>query len=222
MKRQKLIWGASVVAAALGVSVAAVDQSHAAVITVANPGFEDPVLADGGFDGSGVPDWTTSPSPGRGTFNPTTTAYPSEAPEGDNIAFVASDNGQISQALTDTVSGDTTYTLEVEVGNRADIDMRGYQVQLLAGGNLLAQDDNSLAPAAGSFATATVSYTSAPSGDPNLGQPLEVRLIGLAGSGQVNFDHVRLSSDPVPEPGSLLILTAGSGLVLLARRRRRV
>jgi HpiC1 cyclase len=48
-----------------------------------NPGFEDNVLSDG--SSGPVP---TSWSGGGIAWNPTTTSYPSEAPEGQNVAAI--------------------------------------------------------------------------------------------------------------------------------------
>lgn len=168
--------------------VPAVPAASPAVITqiaINNAGFEDPVLADGGFN-SFVNDWTGS---GGGTFNPTATQLPGEASEGSNTHY---NNGVVpySQTLTETLAAGT-YTLRVDVGDRADTNFPGYQVQLgvdNGGFALLAEDNNSLVPSNG-FLTSTVSYD-AQAGDANMGLPLVIRLIG-AGT-QVNFDNVRL------------------------------
>jgi hypothetical protein len=131
-----------------------------------------------------------------GTFNLTITQYPGQAPEGQNVAdssfFLAGFlPPTISQVLSDVLTANTLYTLQVEVGNRLDTPFPGYVVQLLAGGVLLAEDNNSLSPADGTFATSTVTFTALP-GDPNLGQPLEIRLRSFGR--QTNFDDVRLTA----------------------------
>jgi hypothetical protein len=62
--------------------------------------------------------------------------------------------------------------------HRADLTFGGYEVQLRAGGALLAQDNNTLAVAAGIFEASTVVF-SALATDPNLGSSLEIRLVSF-------------------------------------------
>lgn len=154
--------------------------------------------------------------------------FPAGAPEGDNVAlvFIGSEIGMgpmgLTQVLGDVLQPETAYTLTVEVGNIAsgvalppcdafgffDLDgFPGYQVQLLAGGVVVAEDNNSLAGSIpeGEFLLSTVQFTTGPT-HPQLGQPLEVRLINLnqvdtpADPGiEVDFDDVRLIALPVAE-----------------------
>ena len=92
--------------------------------------------------------------------------FPGGAPEGDHAAlvFLLTSTGQgaagFTQTLDDTLQANTTYTLSVQVGDIAsgvgpppcdaagffNLDgFPGYQVQLLAGGEIIAEDDNALA-----------------------------------------------------------------------------
>ncbi len=151
--------------------------------------------------------------------------FPAGAPEGNHVAlvFLSTDIGEgpagLTQVLGDTLQADTTYTLLVQVGNIAsgigpppcdafgffDLDgFPGYQVQLLAGGVVIAEDDNSLAAAIpeGEFRLSTIQVTV---GDthPQLGDPLEIRLINLNVADtpgdpgiEVDFDDVRLVAEP--------------------------
>lgn len=180
-------------------------------IAIDNAGFEEFGLADGRFTRTyfsnnpnlivtpdPIPGWTLPPAPrteansNAGTFNPTTGRYPAGAPEGQNVAYVASASATVSQVLSAVLEGNTTYTLQVEVGDRADLGFPGYSVQLLAGGNLLAEGDNiDLSPADGTFATLVITFTAA-GNDPNLGQSLEIRL--NSNGQQTNFDDVRLTA----------------------------
>jgi len=126
----------------------------------------------------------------------------------------------LTQILAETLQPNTTYTLSVEVGNIAsgigpppcdvagffDLDgFPGYQVQLLAGGVVVAQDNDSLHGAIpeGEFRLSTVMMTTGTT-HAQLGQPLEIRLINLnlietpADPGiEVDFDDVRMNATPV-------------------------
>jgi hypothetical protein len=169
---------------------------------VLNPGFESFVLADGQytstFSSSGnaistpdpIPGWSLVPAGTStvGTFNPATTQYPDEAPEGQNVAY-ANGNG-FGQLLPYHLEPDNEYRLEVEVGRRSDNSFPGYDLELRAGGNLLVADAGSLSPAPGTFETSVVTFTADPS-DPNLGGQLEVVI--RSDGNQPNFDDVRLT-----------------------------
>lgn len=143
------------------------------------------------------------------------------APEGVNaaIAFLSHDVGGgpmgLTQFLADALQSNTTYTLRVHIGNIAsgtgpppcdvfgffNLDgFPGYRVQLLAGGVVIMEDDNSLSGTIpdGEFRLTTVQTTIGET-HPQLGLPLEVRLINLNTPGtpespgiEVNFDDVQL------------------------------
>ena len=139
-----------------------------------------------------------------GVLNPGTTAdhapnppcFPSGAPEGDNVVLLymngdaGGDEFGVEQQLAETLQADTRYTLTVEVGNIAscarlvvpftsffDLDgFPGYRVQLLAGGQVIAEDAIALSPGEGVFELATVEHTTG-AGPAQLGQPLAIRLV---------------------------------------------
>lgn len=149
--------------------------------------------------------------------------FPAGALEGQRvgIAFNFAGSGNqgeygLVQTLDAVLEAETTYTLTALVGNIAsgtsvdgsffDLDgFPGYRVELLAGGAVVAQDDNSLAGAIpeGTFAPTSVSLTTGPS-HPQLGQVLAIRLVNLnivdpafPGSDlEVDFDDVRLDAEP--------------------------
>ncbi len=151
--------------------------------------------------------------------------FPAGAPEGEHAALVfLSDSigagpAGLTQVLGDTLQADTTYTLSVQVGNIAsgtgpppcdvfgffNLDgFPGYQVQLLAGGVVIAQDDNSLAGTIpeGEFRLSSFQLVVG-AAHPQLGDTLEIRLINLnmadspADPGiEVDFDDVRLLAQP--------------------------
>jgi hypothetical protein len=164
-------------------------------IAVVNPGFEGPQINLCGFGVDPV-GWTVIGDAGiwrPGEAGQCLNSYPDGPPEGQQIVFTNS--GPVSQTLTTNLAANTQYTLRVEVGRRADCcQQTTYQVQLLAGGTLLSEDDSLLTLIPGTFRTSTVMFGAAP-GHPAIGQPLQIRLIrGLQGQG--NFDHVRLESAP--------------------------
>lgn len=195
-------------------------ESGSGSAVVANGGFEDDDVAAGQLDVSITPSgWQRYDPEGIlngsdnvvGVLDPTGTAlYPDGAPEGSNVAIVFLWNTEtdgiptgLSQRLTTELEADRTYTLRVQVGNIArpasdePFDLSGfpgYRVELLAAGEVLVADDDTLRPADGEFAQSEISYTATAS-DGALGQALEIRLINLSRpeSGiEVNFDDVEL------------------------------
>lgn len=154
--------------------------------------------------------------------------FPAGAPFGQRLGIAFNDAGTgdegeygMQQTLTLTLQPDTAYTLRVEIGNIAsgtaenggffNLDgFPGYRVDLLAGGVVVAQDDNTLFGAIpeGEFATSTVAFTTG-AAHPQLGQNLGIRLVNLnevdpsapAADLEVDFDQVRLNYAPaVPGP----------------------
>lgn len=233
-------------------------------LSVVNAGFETDAAPPGCFEiltpaGWSVYDPNNLLGGGNvvGVIDPTgTTNFPAGAPEGLNVALVYMEGSAgagpmgLTQVLTDTLAANTRYTLTVEVG---DIDsgqgpppcdtagffnlkgFPGYQIQILAGGVVVAEDDNSLAGSLteGMFATSTT-ILDVPGGHPQLGQALEIRLINLNNPGtpeepgiEVDFDDVMLMTEPLPSSipavsdwglltAALALLVVGS--LLLQRR----
>eukprot|EP01035_Chromulina_nebulosa_P047195 gene47195-63966_t len=155
-------------------------------IMIVNPGFETNVVANGAFNSAITPSgWTTYDPTGVlgrnysdvGVLNPTGTAlFPGGAPKGYNVALVflwpqsgADDNQPVGlqQTLSATLQASTNYSLTVQVGNIASdgngsyslVGFPGYSVQLYAGSTLLAEDNNTLSPADGTFALSAVNFT---------------------------------------------------------------
>jgi len=176
--------------------------------------------------------------------------FPGGAAEGQRVGIAFNFEGSggqgeygISQTLSDTLQANTQYTLQVEIGNIEsatslggqffDLDgFPGYRVDLLAGGVVIAQDDNSLFGSIpeGEFSTSTVNFATGPA-HPQLGQALEIRLVNLNqidpaftdSDLEVDFDDVRLDATLVPSPSSFALFAASVPPLLFARllaRRR--
>jgi hypothetical protein len=183
-------------AAALLVAAAACRAESIAII---NPGFEQTMLVACGFN-SLLPGWS---APSGGTWKPggdgqCLDSFLCGPPQGVAIAYT---NGTaISQVLTATLEPEVEYILRVAVGRRGDgsLGMTDYAVQLRAGGTLLAEDAGTQDLLPGEWVTSTVTFT-APADHPALGQPLEIRLVKVAGV-QGNFDYVRLDTVATTEP----------------------
>jgi hypothetical protein len=124
----------------------------------------------------------------------------------------------LSQTLIDKYMANTTYTLKVDVVNdgfgdgyeNPFEDVR-YKVQLLAGDKVIAEDDNEYPLGVfGKWETSVLIKTTGDGvGDPNMGEPLEIRLIAKKDVYEMSFDNVRLTSSagfPV-QPGETYTLT---------------
>ena len=206
--------------ASLGLAIPAMAQSP---LTIANPGFEEPILANGAYQAGPPPGWNAFNGANVGVLNPTTGDLPDEAPEGENVALVTSsvEEDGLTQTLTSTFQADANYTLSAVVGNTLFTgSFPGYRVQLLAGGTLLAEDDNSLVLAEGAVATSTASYTYDAADSGLVGQPLEIRLLskGLVAGEEVAYDDVQLTvalANPAADSGGPYQVTIPDGSLSL-------
>ena len=167
------------------------------VPTVVNGGFEEPARNEDDY--GAVNDWTCingTMGSSAGNWN-IATDYGGVSPEGLHVGWAYADTGEevaLAQELTETLAADTAYTLTVEVGYTSYYGMTGYMVQLLAGGEVIAQEDDNTLVTADEFSTLTVAHTSGGVSDPNIGLPLQIRLWCLD-SGEVEFDDVKLFID---------------------------
>ena len=166
-------------------------------IKIANPSFEELELADGAY-AFNVPGWSGS---GIGSWNPGAagTAYPAydaTAPDGENVVF-ANGGQSLSQVLSDTLTEETTYTLSVKVGKNAGYATSTYKVELMAGDNVLAEDDNTMVSTTEQFFASEIVFDSVTAEPNKIGLPLQIRLscTGPDG-GEFNFDDVQLSVTP--------------------------
>jgi autotransporter-associated beta strand protein len=182
-------------------ALALASTAHAALpVTITNPGFESPVTADGTFTASATGWSKVNFATEIGVFNVDTDDFTAEAPGGANIGYVYGGvvDAGLAQVLTANLLADATYNLSVKVGNSKSYAYDGYRVQLLAGGTVLNEDNNTLSPASDTFVTSTVNYVYDAGLHAGLvGQPLEIRLfgIGLSGGsvGETEFDDVQLT-----------------------------
>lgn len=174
-------------------------------ITITNPGFELPVVEEGLYEQAPT-GWSAYNGAVLGStvyaYNPSIDDFATEAPEGSNVAGVLTllANGVekgLSQTLSTTFNEGDAYQLTVKVGYSNYFAVNpGYKVQLLAGGTVIAEDDNSLSPAFGQFVTSTLNYVYDPADSGLVNQALQIRLInkGLDDiQNEVAFDDVQLS-----------------------------
>jgi hapalindole H/12-epi-hapalindole U/12-epi-fischerindole U synthase len=224
----------------LGISTK-INSAPATFIPLENAGFEIPIQLNELIPGAGFFDLETPPgwslydpnslipeTPILGATSFSGGWRPSELffpiiPEGEQIGslfLVPPGAGEVglTQNSNVAVQAQTRYTLSVAVLNTPSkpgfevfAGFPGYRIELLAGDNVIAADDNTIVINEGEFQRVELSYTSSDN-DFYLGQTLSIRLINLNrddpnGNGiEVNFDDVQLTSTPVsvPEPTSIL------------------
>lgn len=117
----------------------------------------------------------------------------------------------VEQTLSTTLEGNSRYVFQVDVGNiqsgtaqngiRYNFDgFPGYRVQLLANGTVIYEDYDELAPEEGEFLTSDCVFE-IPSDSTFVGASITIRLTNLnldvAGRNEVDFDHVRLTREPI-------------------------
>ncbi|MFK8111837.1 MAG: PEP-CTERM sorting domain-containing protein [Rubripirellula sp.] len=245
---------------ALGISlVIHAGSVHAAPVTIVNSGFEDisgesqnneftfgPLNGWDLYDPNGITAGGAGGTYFIGTLAPDPpTNFTSGAAEGQRVGIAfnfAGSGGQgeygMQQTLSDTLQANSSYSLQVEIGNIASgtaqnnqfFDLEGfpgYRIDLLAGGVVLTQDNNSLSGliAEGEFGTSTIAFNTGNT-HAQLGQPLQIRLVNLnqvdplfpAANLEVDFDDVRLDVTSVPEPSTLMGI--GMFSLLIVRRRK--
>jgi hypothetical protein len=189
----------------------------AAPIFITNHSFESANIGTQGAVSSIHPGWT-----GGLVFYPTATSVP-VVPDGKQVMFLQGPGAATFQTLSDVLLANTDYTLTVDVLSRADFNpLISYQIRLEAGSTVLATTSAPV-PAAGTVVTAQLQFA-ALAGNPNLGQPLTIRLISTgAGSSTSLFDNVRLDATPtaVPEPGAASLALVGLACLLAGRVRIR-
>jgi PEP-CTERM motif len=206
---RRLLNAARVIRAA-AVVLCSAGAVHASMIIITNPSFEV-------NSGAPVPGWTSTGNVSE--YAPGTSQFPGGIPDGSQVAAVDL-GGSISQTVAATLTANTQYTLQVSVGQRADLSLSGFLISFDAGGNLLASASSPL-PSPGTFDAVTVTFLAGAS-DPHLGEALSITL-ATTGANQANFDAVSLgavSTLAVPEPGTWVLMLAGLALVGCTARRK--
>ena len=143
------------------------------------------------------------------------------------------------QTLAAVLAANTRYDLSVGIGNIAsgnslasgffNLDgFPGYRVDLLAGDEVIASDNNTLAGTIpeGEFRLSTVSFTTGVS-HARLGEALAIRLVNLnvldptfpAADLEVDFDNVQLSAVVVPLPAMAPVVALLLAGAVSVRRR---
>ncbi len=190
-----------------------------AAIPLNNPSFEMDDVPEGGSQ-MGAFGWVASGN--AGVYQGSSEITPAD---GVQSAYVTG-----GASLTQTLAGvplrnDYVYILMVDVADRRSTTFAGYQVELLAGGQTLAMDNNSLlVPQATDtvgyfYTTAVVQFRGID--HPLAGQDLGIRLTALGTpSNQTYFDNVRLFAYWVPEPSSWSLLGLAGAMLLVGWGRR--
>lgn len=179
-------------------------------ISIANFGFENPVVTTDGDFGAAPTGWSAFNSATIKVLNPSAADLTAEAPEGANIGLIESTDAEngLAQTLTSTFQAGATYLLTAKVANtKIATGFPGYRVQLVANGTVLAEDDNTQTITEDAVITVAAGYTYNVGLHAGLvGQPLQIRLLskGLAAGEELAFDDVQLTvtlANPVADPG---------------------
>ncbi|MCA9191431.1 MAG: hypothetical protein KDB03_06710 [Planctomycetales bacterium] len=161
-------------------------------VPVVNASFESPRLsADGTWTELAIEGWQKTGI--SGVLNPTSAQYSQrQASDGVQTAFLVT--GEFSQSLDRYLAANHRYQVQVDVGDRLDLPLPFYAVDLLAGSTVLASVNNAEIPSVnGQFVTATLTYDSTL--DQGIGERLSVRL--RSSGWQANFDNVRITDTPM-------------------------
>ncbi len=138
--------------------------------------------------------------------------YLGNPPAFDGSVLAFSNGGTVSQDVATATAG-VTYTLQVEILHRTDIPMGGI-AQLEVGGVVVATATGvDMGPGTWSDWTAVYTATAA-----DAGKTLTILLTSTGAQG--DWDDVRLNSNAVPEPSSMMLLASGLLTMGYSLRRR--
>lgn len=231
-------------AAAFGFAAA---TAQAQSITVPDFSFETPSETGTYQDNSGIAVNAAIPNTGSawyylggfinggspvGVQDASANGFSAGANPGGTQDGYANTGAWMGSGILTTIAPNTTYTLTVAEGNRGGgyAQTGGFTIGLAFGSAVSSGLTNSLAvsldtsyagsPTVGTFADFTTSFTIG-SSDADIGQSLFVLLRSdiVTGNNPIDFDNVRLTTNPVPEPASLSLATIGGLAVLLMKSR---
>ncbi|MFN7873844.1 MAG: RHS repeat-associated core domain-containing protein, partial [Pirellula sp.] len=162
-------------------------------VPIVNPSFESQLLPDGGYIPNVLTGWNLlrfGAVGHTGLLNPSVFHFAGGlTTHGENQLLLS--NGMASQVLTHVPLPNKEYRLQIDLGDRLDAAFIDWRMELRSGGVLLAyQDEKTVVPVNGGFATSSLVYvtsTSAPT------QPLEIRIMTQNPSAIQSFDNVRLT-----------------------------
>ena len=172
------------------VLVLATGYLQAQSIPIANPSFEEPALADGGYNFV-IPNWTITGGV-AGVWNPSvaqsSAAFVAGIPDGDQVGY--SNAGDLEQSTGVTLQPGYRYVLKVSIGGRPGAYSGRDYALILAGDTPL--NTTTGTNVANEWFEQTVIYNS-PIDDSREGEEIKVQLVNNEG-GQLNFDQVTLDA----------------------------
>ena len=184
-------------------------------VAISDASFESQNLWNGGYvHNPGNTGWSFSGRGQNGIHDYSWWNMAQQASDGHAVGFINQDGGVISQSLSENLDRNTTYELQVDIGNRWDsAGMADYEVRLTAGGQTLVAD-GSVIPREGSFETLTLTLdgSSIPEGSIAIGQPITIELVKSSGP-QVAFDNVRLTATTTEQLAEETVNTDQSDLI---------
>jgi hypothetical protein len=197
------------------------------LIPIQNPSFESPdVTLNGSIPTSAdsgstaIADWTIVGIGTAGVWNPSLTpAAGLTAPNGKQVAYIDGNYGTaIRQTVGTGLTANTLYTLSVDVAKRADRNNGSlvlYEIALFVG-HLGFASVSSKTPLTSDWTTLTASASTGTILYPG---SLEINIFNA--TGELEFDNVKLTATPVPEPSTTGIVASVSvfGVAIFRRFR---
>ena len=153
-------------------------------ITIDNSSFETTDHNDGNFD-TNIPDWDSTGL--SGDWNPSDSSLDESSITGENVAWIFSDGGTISQPLSQTYDSENTYQFTFDIGDSVG-NNANYTVNILAGSTII----GSVTADTGDIDRLEAQFvTSAGFNDPQLdGQAITLQFIKNSGD-ELTFDNVQ-------------------------------